>query len=80
MKRVKYLVGLAVVMSVLALVFALPVSAAPPETVPDENASHIAQCSAMIGGQHVAEHARMMEKGVSGCAQMGGPDEMMMMY
>lgn len=58
-------IALSVVILMLTLI--TPVAAAGP----DDNASHVAQCAVTMGGQHVAEHARAMEQGVSGCAQMG---------
>ena len=71
MKRLARYAGLVVALVALTLAFGLPVSAAPN---PD-NASHVAQCASMQGGQHVAEHAKM-HNGISDCAQMRGPGDM----
>jgi hypothetical protein len=63
-------------LSVIALV-ALFVLAVPNVAfaAPNENASHVANCAIMMGGQHIAECAQTMDKGVSECAQMKGPCE-----
>ena len=59
---------------IASLVITLMVSMVTPVLAvgPDDNASHVARCAVTMGGQHVAEHARTMDQGVSGCAQMSG--------
>ena len=59
---------LSFIVPALALARGTPVSAAPNEEV-----SHVAACAVEMGGQHVAECAGKMGKGVSECAQMSGP-------
>ncbi len=50
-------------------------TAAPAAAAPAPRASHVAQCAVEHGGQHVAECAQTMERGISECAQMTGPCE-----
>ncbi len=61
---------LTVVLLVVALTVALAV---PVAAAPGENASHVAFCAVTMGGQHVAECAKTMDRGVSTCARMKGP-------
>ena len=41
----------------------------------NENASHVTKCAEMMGGQRVAECAKMMDQGISECARMQDPCE-----
>ena len=68
MKRIIALVAL-----LMALIIA---SATPVIAAPNENASHVAQCATQMGGQHVADCAQTMDRGVSECAQMTGTCDM----
>ncbi len=56
----KKLVGALVVSLTLLIGGAVPALAAGP--------SHVAKCATEMGGQHVAQSAQTMDKGVSDCA------------
>ena len=64
----KILVGVILVVLVFSLALVAP-AFAKPDTLP-ENASCIAFCATTEGGQHVANCAQTMGKGVSACAKM----------
>ena len=69
MKKIKIVIFLAVLIIGIST-FASPLLAA---TVPNVKASHVANCATTMGGQHVAECAKSMDKGVSECAKMKTP-------
>ena len=64
----KILFGVILVALVLSLALVAP-ALAKSDTLP-ENASFIAFCATNHGGQHVADCAQTMERGVSACAKM----------
>lgn len=55
------LLGAVVVSLTLLIGGAVPVLAAEPP--------HVAKCAVEMGGQHVAQSAQTMDRGVSDCAQ-----------
>jgi hypothetical protein len=60
---------------IVAVILALGISV-PALAAPNANASHVADCATMMGGQQVAACARMMDHGVSACAKMDGTCDM----
>lgn len=63
MKMLKKIIVVSLITLVLSLLWASPVLAAL-----NSNASHVARCATGMGGQHVAQCAQMMDRGVSACA------------
>jgi hypothetical protein len=60
---------------IVAVILALGISV-PAMAAPNAHASHVATCATGMGGQHVAQCAQMMDKGVSTCAKMDGTCDM----
>ncbi len=59
----KRIIGVCLLVLALTLAMATPAFASPPANTPC-----VAHCATTMGGQHVANGAQMMEKGVSMCA------------